>query len=135
MQTIASSFEARHRNGFTLIELLIVTVIIGVLAAIAIPKFANTKEKAYGAAMKSDLRNLVTNQETYFADNTTYTTDKAAMNYNETAGVTVTIVLTAGPPVSYVATSVHTATAETCAIYINEAAQAPAKNEGVPGCT
>src|SRR6478609_4705605 len=57
------------RKGFTLIELLIVVVIIGILAAIAIPKFANTKEKAYVAAMKSDLRNLATYEEQYAADN------------------------------------------------------------------
>src|SRR6266498_2255049 len=61
-----------NRKGFTLIELLIVVVIIGILAAIAIPKFANTKEKAYLASMKSDLRNLVTAEEAYFADYTTY---------------------------------------------------------------
>ena len=124
-----------NRKGFTLIELLIVVVIIGILAAIAIPKFSNTKEKAYLAAMKSDLRNLVTAQEAYFADNTTYTTDKAALNYNESAGVTVTIAVKAGPPVSFNGTSKHTGTAETCAIYINEKAVAPAKNEGEPGCT
>ena len=126
-----------NRKGFTLIELLIVVVIIGILAAIAIPKFSNTKEKAYMAAMKSDLRNLVTAEEAYFADNTTYTTDQSvtALNYSESSGVTVTIAVTAGPPVGYSATSVHTGTAETCAIYINTAAVAPAINEGEPKCT
>ena len=56
------------RKGFTLIELLIVVVIIGILAAIAIPKFANTKQKAYKTAMISDLRNLVTAEEAFFSD-------------------------------------------------------------------
>ena len=60
------------KKGFTLIELLIVVVIIGILAAIAIPKFANTKTKAYTAAMKSDLRNLVTAEESFFSDSVAY---------------------------------------------------------------
>ena len=68
------------RKGFTLIELLIVVVIIGILAAIAIPKFANTKEKAYVAAMKSDLRNLMTAEEGYFADFQAYGS-VAAVNF------------------------------------------------------
>jgi len=62
----------RMRKGFTLIELLIVVVIIGILAAIAIPKFANTKTKAYQTAMKSDLRNLVTAEEAFFSDSGHY---------------------------------------------------------------
>lgn len=62
----------RRPAGFTLIELLIVVVIIGILAAIAIPKFGATRERANQAALKSDLRNLMTAQETYYGDWTTY---------------------------------------------------------------
>src|SRR5947209_15888855 len=80
------------RNGFTLIELLIVVVIIGLLATIAIPKFSNTKEKAYVASMKSDLRNLATAEEAFFYDSTKYTTNFALMNnFNPSAGVVLVI--------------------------------------------
>ncbi len=123
------------RKGFTLIELLIVVVIIGILAAIAIPKFSNTKEKAYLAAMKSDLRNLVTAEEAYFSDFTTYTSSGAAANFTTSAGVAITITVSAGPPVSYKGIATHTGTAESCAIYINETAALPATNEGEPKCS
>src|SRR2546428_13245616 len=69
-----------NRKGFTLIELLIVVVIIGILAAIAIPKFANTKEKAYITSMKSDLRNMMTAEEAYFADSVKYSTNVQCAN-------------------------------------------------------
>ena len=121
-----------NRKGFTLIELLIVVVIIGILAAIAIPKFSNTKEKAYVAAMKSDLRNLVTTEESYFADNNIYSSSLVALNFAESAGVTLTVANTGG--ISFNATSAHTSTTKTCAIYINEPFSAPAISEGAPGC-
>ncbi len=123
----------RGTKGFTLIELLIVVVIIGILAAIAIPKFANTKEKAYVAAMKSDLRNLVTAEESYFADNVTYTTSQANMNYNSSTGVTVTVGTANGT--GWNATASHNATSKTCGIYVGAAA-APISgaNEGEPKC-
>jgi type II secretion system protein G len=80
----------RLRRGFTLIELLIVVVIIGVLAAIAIPKFQSTKGKANAATLKSDLRNLATAQEAYFYENLTYTSSTSALNVQLTSGVTIT---------------------------------------------
>ena len=62
------------RRGFTLIELLIVVVIIGILAAIAIPKFAATKDKAKLASVRTDIRNLETAEESYFSDYNAYGT-------------------------------------------------------------
>ncbi len=80
----------KRHSGFTLIELLIVVVIIGILAAIAIPKFQNTKGKANAAVLRSDLRNLATAEEAYFYDNSVYTSNIAAMNVSLSSGVTVT---------------------------------------------
>jgi prepilin-type N-terminal cleavage/methylation domain-containing protein len=82
------------REGFTLIELLIVVVIIGILAAIAIPKFVNTKEKAIVASMKSDLRNLASAEESYWVENRTYYTGAVpgALQFQTSPGVTVSIV-------------------------------------------
>ncbi len=63
------------RRGFTLIELLTVVVIIGILAMIAVPKFSKTREKAYDAAAVSDLHNLLTMCEAYFATHLIYPDD------------------------------------------------------------
>jgi prepilin-type N-terminal cleavage/methylation domain-containing protein len=78
-----------NRKGFTLIELLIVVVIIGILAAIAIPKFAATKDKAKLASVKTDLRNSMTAEEAYFSDFATYGTFpqlQAASNFTLSSG-------------------------------------------------
>ena len=132
-----------NRKGFTLIELLIVVVIIGILAAIAIPKFANTKEKAYLATMKSDLRNLATAQEAYASDNNgdyipagTATVGVGAWNgYAPSSGVTVEIL--APEAGAWGATATHSAVStKTCGIYVGAFAAPPGntKAEGEPSC-
>lgn len=63
----------RDHNGFTLIELLVVVLIIGILVAISIPQFSGTREKAFDAASRSDLRNMMTAMESYFSDWHAYT--------------------------------------------------------------
>jgi type IV pilus assembly protein PilA len=69
----------RGEEGFTLIELLVVIIIIGILAAIAIPVFLNQRQKGWEAAVKSDLRNAATAQETFLTENAAYTTNVVAL--------------------------------------------------------
>ena len=69
--------KERGDEGFTLIELLVVIIIIGILAAIAIPVFLNQREKGWEAAVQSDLRNAATAQETWLTQNDTYSDDVA----------------------------------------------------------
>ena len=134
------------RKGLTLIELLIVVVIIGILAAIAIPKFASTKEKAYLATMKSDLRNLATAQEGYFADAKAYfsgtagndgqgTTTSIGGGYVPSSGVTVEIATATG---GWLATAnmATTVTSKKCYIFVGTGtANNAAKSDGEPACS
>ena len=120
--TTGANMRNKEKDGFTLIELLIVVVIIGVLAAIAVPRFASTKEKAYVAAMKSDLRNLATYEESFAADSSglyfsgTSANPATMQGFLASQNVTVTASAAAGPPPGWSASATHTQTAKTCAV-------------------
>ena len=123
----------RPRTGFTIIEMLIVIVILGLLATIVIPKFGSSREKAMVASMKSDLRNLVTQQESQLADSGRYATSFPPAVWRTTAGVTgPTITLTSD---GWTAVVGHLSTTKTCVIYVGTTSIAPATKEGVPTCT
>ena len=129
----------KGRQGFTLIELLIVVVIIGILAAIAIPKFSATREKAYFSAMKSDLKNLQSQQEIYYsnpANNYNYTTSLTGLEFAPSQGVTATVGVANNTGWSATATHAALAATQFCAVYAGEAAAVtPATTPGVVTCT
>ena len=138
--SLRSRFASRSmgRRGFTLIELLMVVVIIAILASIAIPKFASTKEKAYVSKMISDLRNLATAQEAYVSNNVGFyagTIPAAGLVYNPSPGVA--IVINEATAAGWAATASYPGlTSRTCALFSGTATPPPpAVTEGVIACT
>jgi type IV pilus assembly protein PilA len=82
----------RNEKGFTLIELLVVVAIIGILAAIAIPQFSEYRKQGFNARASSDLRNLATAEEAYFAANAVYAADPTSLTgFKQSPGVSITI--------------------------------------------
>jgi prepilin-type N-terminal cleavage/methylation domain-containing protein len=122
----------RASAGFTLVEIIIVVVIMGLLATIAIPKFSSSRDKGLVASMQSDLRNLLTQQESWMADSGTYAASFPTTVWRPTTGVTgPTIALTAD---GWTASVGHGSTTKTCAIFVGSTPLAPATKEGVPTC-
>jgi type IV pilus assembly protein PilA len=118
-----------------LVELLVVVVIIGLLAAIAIPKFANSKDRAYMAQMKTDLRNLATAEEAFFYDSASYTTSFTKMNYYSPS-VGVTVVINQATAQGWAATATALNTYHQCALFSGIATPPPpATVEGQISCT
>jgi prepilin-type N-terminal cleavage/methylation domain-containing protein len=108
----------RASKGFTLIEVLVVLVVLGILSGIAIARFVSTKELAYIASMKADLRNFALYEQNYLIDSqgSYFAGSGAAQGFSPTVGVTVTATTSSGPPPSWHAIATHDKSAATCSI-------------------
>ena len=123
-----------NRRGITLIELIVVAVILGLLASIAIERFANTKEKTYLAAMKADLRNLITAEVVFSTDSLRFTTviGSGGLTYQMSTGNTMPSIVLTGD--GFTALIGNSNTPRTCVIFMGSTPIAPATNEGEPAC-
>ena len=104
-------------KGFTLIELVIVVVIIGVLAAIAIPRFGDVTDRAFVAAMQSDLSQVRKAQEVHYQTNDLAYADDIADLIGANLFVAsdgVTMVINAGNATNWDASATHSSTAVAC---------------------
>ncbi len=125
--------QLRKPDGFTLIEILIVTVIIGILAGMAMIAWHDKKVDAFVASMKSDLRNVAAAQEAYFSDNQMYASNVAQLAFRASTDVTVTV---SGTQVGWAGSASHpAANGRTCALfYGNIPPEAPAVASGIVKC-
>jgi type IV pilus assembly protein PilA len=119
----------QNRKGFTLIEVVVVTVVIGVLAAVAVPRLVGSKDKAYVAAMKADLHTIAIYEEQFAADNHgqyfsgTATSDAPLNGFTPSKDVTVTLVafnILGSQLADWTATVKHSQTSQSCEMRAGE---------------
>lgn len=122
---MTSAHRDARREGFTLIELMIVTVILGVLASIAVPKIGNVRERGYFASIQQDFRRLGQNQEMYHVLNNGYGNSVAALEFSTSPGVIITMVEATLSGWAAVGTHSSLDDDRGCAIYLGNAAPPP----------
>jgi prepilin-type N-terminal cleavage/methylation domain-containing protein len=124
------------RAGLTLIEALIVLVVLGILAAIVIPRYASVRDRAYVATVAADLRHLAGRQEVHMAHSYAYSTDVDSLDFVPTEAVEITI--NEASDQGWSATGQHAAiTQRRCGLYVGNADPAgggPASQPGAIAC-
>ena len=126
------------RTGFTLIEIMIVTVIIGILALIAIPRIGSVKERAIVASMMAELRNLQLSQEAFYTRDLEFAASIAELTeFEQSADITLTF--QTNSRVGWTAQTAHVATAIRCAVFVGRldgvGPLVPATDEAIIECT
>jgi type IV pilus assembly protein PilA len=123
-----------RRRGFTLIELLIVVTVLGLLSAIAIPRFNNMKQRAHVATMQTALKNLGQAEETYFVEHGEYSSELDSLNFQPTGDLSLTVVEATNT--GWSATITHpVAIPRKCSFFIGTAAPLPpATSQGSLAC-
>lgn len=124
-------------HGFTLLELMVVVIVLGLLAAIAVPRIGVARERAYITAMKSDLRNLASFEGSYFFDSQVYSSDLALLRtrgFQTTQDITVTV--NEATSAGWSATAAHGRTLVRCYLFVGGAAPVgSATAEGTVNCS
>ncbi len=126
------------RTGFTLIEIMIVTVIIGILALIAIPRVGAMKERAIVASMMAELRNLQLSQEAFFTKDLAFAASLAELTeFEQSADIALTFL--DDSRLGWTAQTAHVGTAVQCAVFVGRLTAVtpvpPATDEAIIECT
>jgi len=124
-----------RRRGFTFAEVLMVMLVIGILVALAIPRFTNTRGKTHLATLQSDLRNLALAQEAHYFTQGVYSATLDSLAARPSEGVTLAIVTADSN--GWAATASHPMSSKrTCAVFhgVPASRPAPAVKEGEIAC-